>query len=171
MADIFAHYAETASVVDDGTRRIELSIGDVGGLELAYLGVENSGQRVDALLTLPEARALAEAIHAIDPDHAERTGGYYLYRIRFTSYPEGAWITEVIDGEEYSWINESWTPPGWDPGPEWVERYGNGFFWPSVKREYKSLSSAKSRVKLIESFGATAVVERSSRITWPEVGQ
>ncbi|MCV7157995.1 hypothetical protein H7J55_11020 [Mycolicibacterium brisbanense] len=104
----------------------------------------------------------------MDPEHRPSSRGYYLYRVEIVKYPEGAWIFEDVDGEEYSWINEDWQPEGWDPDEEWVARYGSKFFWPSTKREYRSKSSARERAKLIEFFGATAVVVRSSLITWPE---
>lgn len=63
---------------------------------------------------------------------------------------------------------KSGEPEGWNPDEEWVAQYGREFFWPSTKREYRSEKAAKSRAKLIEHFGATAKVVRSSLITWPE---
>lgn len=43
------------------------------------------------------------------------------------------------------------------------------FVWPVTNKVYGSRSTAEKRRKLLESYGATAVVEQSSRITWPEV--
>lgn len=167
--DSFTHYVEPNPVVNDGTRRIDVSLGEVGGLELAYIGVQSSVNRVDALLTLPEVRDLVDALRGIDPEYQPPTCGYYLYRVVITKYPAGAWISEIVDGEEHSRINEDWAPDGWDPGEDWLARFGSSrFFWPSTKREYKSQSAARSRARLIESYGATAVVERSSLIAWPE---
>ncbi|AEF34761.1 gp49 [Mycolicibacter sinensis] len=41
------------------------------------------------------------------------------------------------------------------------------FVWPTTNKIYRSRSTAKKRAELIESFGATAAIERSSKITWP----
>lgn len=45
----------------------------------------------------------------------------------------------------------------------------NDFVWPVTNRVYGSQSTARKRAKLLESYGATAVVERSNRIVWPDV--
>ncbi|MCT7365622.1 hypothetical protein A7G45_22415 [Mycolicibacterium llatzerense] len=95
------------------------------------------------------------------------SGGYYLYRVVITKYPDGALFYYDDDGETFGDVDPDWEPEGWDPDEEWVAQYGRNFFWPSTKREYRSEKSAKSRAKLIEHFGATAEVIRSSLITWP----
>lgn len=95
--------------------------------------------------------------------------GDYLYRVRVTSYPEGSW--EQIGPEEADmWIpTPGWRPPGWRPQGEYTRILGTDeFVWPVTNKVYGSHSTAKKRADLIESFGATAVVERSSRITWPD---
>lgn len=97
---------------------------------------------------------------------------YYLYRVQITSMPRGStWEEELPDGETIGGIDEDWVPPGWEPNEEWTARHGGNFFWPSTRREYKSRSAAKARARLIESFGATCIVQRSSAIEWPEDGQ
>lgn len=111
---------------------------------------------------------IKDANLGIDPEYQPAARGYYLYRVEIVKYPEGAWTFQEVDGEEYSWINEDWQPEGWAPDEGWAAQYGERFFWPSTKYEYRSQSSAKSRARLIESFGATAVVVRSSLITWDE---
>jgi len=95
--------------------------------------------------------------------------GDYLYRVRVTSYPEGAWES-IGDPEADMWIpTPGWRPPGWRPQGEYVRLHGTDeFVWPTTSHVWASYSTAKKRANLIESFGAIAVVERSSRITWPE---
>ncbi|MEX7474241.1 hypothetical protein AB4Z39_31595 [Mycobacterium adipatum] len=94
--------------------------------------------------------------------------GDYLYRVRVTSYPEGAF--ECIDEDSDYWIpTPGWRPPGWRPQGDYVRLHGTDeFVWPTTTHVWGSYKTAKKRADLIESFGATAVVERSSRITWPE---
>lgn len=93
----------------------------------------------------------------------------YLYRARVVSYPAGSHITRIAWGDRFECPINGWAPPGWVPSQEYIDRFGTTeFFWPKDCVEYKSRSSAKRRAELFESFGATAVVERSSRITWPE---
>lgn len=96
--------------------------------------------------------------------------GDYLYRVRVTSYPEGSW-EQIGDPEADLWIpTPGWQPPGWRPVGDYVRLHGTDeFIWPTTTHVWGSATTAKRRVKLFESFGATAIVERSSRITWPEV--
>lgn len=96
---------------------------------------------------------------------------YYLYRVQITSMPKGStWEEELPDGETIGGIDYDWTPPGWEPNEDWAAQHGGNFFWPSTRREYKSRSAAKERARLIESFGATCIVQRSSPVEWPEDG-
>ena len=174
MTENFVHYVEPSEVVSDGTRQVHVSSGTVGGLELYYLGVEADARRVDLVLNVDELRSLTRVLKGTDPNadprEGLRTGGYYLYRVVITSYPEGAlYFYDIGDGDRYG-EPDTWRPEGWEPDAEWLERFGDKFFWPSTKFEYKSKSSAKSRAKLIESYGATAKVIQSSLITWPESG-
>lgn len=93
----------------------------------------------------------------------------HLYRVQIVAYPKGALITDEMD-PEWADPDPSWQPEGWDPSEAWIEICGRGsrdFFWPSTYREYRSRSSAVRRKKLIESFGATCIVQRSARIEWP----
>ena len=169
MSDTFTHYAELPSVIDDGSRRVHLSLGSLSGLELAYLGVAADGKNVDTVLTLPEVRKLVSTLQSIDPEYHPHTGGYYLYRVVITKFPEGALFFYTHDGEEFGDIDPDWEPVDWNPDEEYVSRFGSRkFFWPSTKYEYRSQSSARSRARLIESFGATTEIVRSSLITWPE---
>lgn len=102
-----------------------------------------------------------------------RFNGEYLYRVRVTRYPDGAFEPIEIDPdhpEDAIWIPvPGWAPPGWRPGGRYVEILGTSeFVWPVTNKVYASQSTAKKRADLLESYGATAVVERSSRIVWPE---
>jgi hypothetical protein len=100
--------------------------------------------------------------------------GDYLYRVRITRYPDGAWqpITAIDPDhpEDAIWIpTPGWRPPGWRPQGDYVRLHGTDeFVWPTTTHVWGSYSTAKRRADLIESFGATAVVERSSRIVWPD---
>jgi hypothetical protein len=98
----------------------------------------------------------------------------YLYRVQIVAYPEGALRPTYFD-PDLMVEDPSWKPEGWAPDEEWIERFGkhtgDQFFWPSTDREYRSRSSAMKRKRLIESYGAKAIVQRSSRIVWPEDGQ
>ena len=96
--------------------------------------------------------------------------GDYLYRVRVTSFPVGSW-EQIGDPEADYWIpTPGWQPPGWRPVGDYVRLHGTDeFVWPTTTHVWASASTARRRVKLFESFGATAIVERSSRITWPEV--
>ena len=169
MSATFTHYAESHPVIDEPGRRVEVSMGDVGGMELVYLGVGAPAPHVDVLMTVAESRQLVKALQSCDMELQDRTGGYYLYRVVITKYPEGALDFYEDGGEQYGYVDQDWRPEGWEPDEEWLQRFGDRFFWPSTKFEYKSQSSARARAKLIESYGATAVVVRSSLITWPEV--
>lgn len=168
MSATFTHYTESHPVIDEPGRRVEVSMGDVGGLELVYLGVAAPAPQADVLMTVAESRQLVKALQSCDVELQDRTGGYYLYRVVITKYPEGAlYFYDAGDGDSYGEPDRDWRPEGWEPDDEWLQRFGDRFFWPSTKFEYKSQSSARARAKLIESYGATAVVERSSLITWP----
>ena len=94
--------------------------------------------------------------------------GDYLYRVRVISYPEGS--HECIDENLDYWVpTPGWRPSGWRPQGNYVRLHGTDeFVWPTTTHVWGSYSTAKKRADLIESFGAEAVVERSSRITWPE---
>lgn len=95
----------------------------------------------------------------------------YLYRARVISYPEGSHKPHRFLGEEWQVPVEGWAPPGWVATTEYIERLGTDqFIWPVVGRQFKNRRTVKRRVELLESYGATAVVERSTRIEWPEVG-
>lgn len=93
--------------------------------------------------------------------------GEYLYRVRVIRYPDGAF--ECVDTDADLWLRTpGWRPPGWRPSGDYVQRLGTDeFVWPVTNKVYASHSTAKKRADLLESYGATAVIERSSRITWP----
>lgn len=91
--------------------------------------------------------------------------GQYLYRVRVTAWPPGSHRRTACGLAPV----QGWTPPGWRPTPEYIERLGTcDFVWPTTTHVWASRTSAKKRADLIASFGATTVIERSSRITWPD---
>lgn len=93
----------------------------------------------------------------------------YLYRVVIVEYPKGARTLSEYGGE---YTNYSWQPEGWSADEEYVQRMrSDRFFWPSTDREYKSRSGAVARKKLIESFGARCIIQRSAPIVWPADGQ
>lgn len=95
--------------------------------------------------------------------------GDFLYRVRVTGYPEGSW-EQIGDPEADMWIpTPGWRPPGWRPVGNYTQIMGTDeFVWPVTNQVYGSRSTATKRKKLLESYGATAVVEQSSRIVWPD---
>ena len=94
--------------------------------------------------------------------------GEYLYRVRVIRYPDGAF--ECIDTSADIWEPvPGWRPPGWRPVGNYTQIMGTDeFVWPVTNKVYASPTTARKRVALLESYGATAVVERSSRIVWPD---
>lgn len=95
--------------------------------------------------------------------------GEYLYRVIVISYPEDSLDFYDHDGEKWSEPKPDWQPPGWRPEGNYVEIMGTSeFVWPVTNQVYGSQGTARKRAKLLESYGATAIVERSSQITWPK---
>lgn len=95
----------------------------------------------------------------------------YLYRVVIIEYPKGALVPSMYDPDTLI-EDPDWEPEGWEATDEWIERFAHDrFFWPSTYKEYKSRSGAMARKRLIESYGAKCIVQRSARIVWPEDGQ
>lgn len=98
---------------------------------------------------------------------------HYLYRVQITEWPEGS-MKPSQWCPDFSYPDPTWEPEGWDPDPEWIERVGRNtgsqFFWPKTDRVYRSRSSAVKLRNLLESYGAKAIIQRSSQIVWPEDG-
>ncbi|MBF6368372.1 hypothetical protein IU469_22000 [Nocardia puris] len=96
-----------------------------------------------------------------------------MYRVQVTSWPQGSMRQDPHD-PDCSYPDRSWRPPNWSPSPQWVGRYGgdtgDAFFWPKTDRWYRSRSSAARLRKLLESYGATAIIQRSAPILWPHDG-
>ncbi|MCF8609999.1 hypothetical protein L5G28_07470 [Gordonia sp. HY285] len=89
------------------------------------------------------------------------------------SFPEGSHevVSHSDDGFEETYLIpvEGWAPPGWRPEGNYVELVGTReFVWPTTRKVYHSRSTAKNRADLLESYGATAVIERSNPIIWPD---
>lgn len=91
-----------------------------------------------------------------------------LYRVRVDAYPDGAFYQPNPEVDDYWEPTPGWTPPGWRPEGRYVEIMGTSeFVWPVTNKVYQSRSTAKKRAGLLERYGATVKVERSSRIAWP----
>ena len=103
-----------------------------------------------------------------------RFSGEYLYRVRVLSYPDGAFEPvgpiDVEHPEDQAWHPvPGWAPPAWRPRGNYVEIMGTSeFVWPVTNKVYGTRSTAKKRADLLESYGATTVIEQSSRIAWPD---
>lgn len=97
----------------------------------------------------------------------------YLWRVQIVGMPDDALLSYTTsDGETEFYINDEWSPDGWEPDAEYVERMGtHRFVWPTTNKTWKSRSSAVERARLLESFGATVVVQRSGPVVWPADGQ
>jgi hypothetical protein len=100
----------------------------------------------------------------------------YLYRVRIIAYPDGACEPMHHPASECAgdhWVPvPGWSPVGWKPEGNYVQILGTSqFVWPTTNKLYRSRSTAKKRAQLLESFGATVVIERSSKITWPEADE
>lgn len=96
----------------------------------------------------------------------------YLYRVRITEYPEGSMEPIYYNdgsGEVDDWVPvRGWAPPGWKPEGNYVKLLGTTeFVWPTTRTLYRSRSGAHKRARLLESFGASAAIERSNRLVWP----
>lgn len=95
-----------------------------------------------------------------------------LYRAYIVDAPEFeeyiAWDERYGEREEALWER----PVGWEPDADYVERFkSNKFFEPNTDKWFKSRSSAKARVDLLNSMGYVAIVQRSAPVQWPKDGQ
>lgn len=96
----------------------------------------------------------------------------YLYRVRITAYPHGACVLLqpfLPQSEKWYWLPVAgWEPPGWTPSARYRNTVGGTQFgWPSTNAWYRTRSAALRRARLLESFGAAVVIDRSDEITWP----
>lgn len=91
-----------------------------------------------------------------------------LYRAHIVEQPEFEQyyaFDERYPGERIEWEK----PIGWEPSPEYVERFKtNKWIEPDTRKWFKSRSSAVARVKLLESAGYRAVVQKSAPVRWPD---
>ncbi len=62
-----------------------------------------------------------------------------------------------------------WTPKGWEPTEEYIERFQTDrFIWPAVRKFYLSRSAAVERALLLERYGAKVRLLRSKPIEFEE---
>lgn len=95
-----------------------------------------------------------------------------MYRAHIVEYPEFeeyiAW--DERDGSPSRFVWER--PVGWEPSVDYVERFKTSkFFEPDTDRWFKSRSSAAERVKLLNSMGYRAIVQKSAPVVWPADGE
>ncbi len=100
----------------------------------------------------------------------------YLYRVRITAYPNGACVSTLRfapEANEWHWHDvpvAGWSPRGWTPSPRYRNTIGGDrFSWPDTSKVFRTRAAAVRRARLIESFGASVIIERSREIVWPEV--
>ncbi|WP_172121451.1 hypothetical protein [Actinomyces faecalis] len=87
-----------------------------------------------------------------------------IYRVRITDYPVSMKEWENDPDNQFPW-----EPEGWEPDADYLRTYPDGFFrWPSTRRLYRSRSGALGRAHLIQSYGATCVVEYAD-LEWEEI--
>lgn len=100
----------------------------------------------------------------------------YLYRVRIIAYPEGARVLGQFflpEDQKWYWMPlVGWAPPGWTSSSRYRNTLGGkDFSWPSTNTVYRSLGAARRRARLLESFGASVVIDRSAEIIWPSSAQ
>lgn len=96
--------------------------------------------------------------------------GSHLYRVRVLAYPDGSHEDVDYGGEIWSEPVPGWHPPGWRPVGQYTQIMGTEeFVWPVTNKVYGTRKTAKKRADLLESYGATAVVERSCELVWEAV--
>ncbi|MGZ0653692.1 hypothetical protein [Corynebacterium striatum] len=95
----------------------------------------------------------------------------YLYRAQIIGYPE----FEEYEAFDYRYepCETTWEKPvGWEPDEGYINRFkSNKYFEPNTDKFYRSRSSAKARVDLLNSMGYIAIVQRSAPVKWPADGQ
>lgn len=95
----------------------------------------------------------------------------YLYRAQIIGYPE----FEEYEAFDYRYepFETTWEKPvGWEPDEEYINRFkSNKYFEPDTSKFYRSRSSAKARVDLLNSMGYEAIVQRSAPVEWPADGK
>lgn len=80
-----------------------------------------------------------------------------LYMVEMTGYPaeslEACYRDE--EGNDVYCAKQDWKPEGWDE--HCIATWGvlRSFFWPSVSKVYRSRSSARAKLEIIERWGGT----------------
>lgn len=97
----------------------------------------------------------------------------YMYRAHIIEDPEfETYFTWDHRGDDLVRGIEWNRPVGWEASADYIERFRtNKFFEPDTWKWFKSRSSASSRVKLLESMGYRAIVQRSAPVQWPADGK
>lgn len=91
----------------------------------------------------------------------------HMYRAHIVERPEFERYVAFDDrtGEQ----RVEWSRPvGWEASPAYIERFhSDKFFEPSTDKWFRSRSSAKARVDLLNEMGYRAIVQRSAPVVWP----
>lgn len=101
----------------------------------------------------------------------------HLYRVQIIDQPE--WEERLCfdtykygphEGERYQTYKHC--PVGWVASDDYIAHFGTDkWIEPALEKLWKSRSSAADRVKLLESAGYTAIVQRSAPVEWPTDGK
>lgn len=92
----------------------------------------------------------------------------YVWKLD-VEYPESSHHPEDADIWRAGRPRGDWTPAGWEPDEEYIERFQTKrFIWPTVRRFYLSRSAAVERALLLEHYGAKVRLLRSAPLTFEE---
>ncbi|MBK4144645.1 hypothetical protein GWO57_08350 [Corynebacterium macginleyi] len=95
----------------------------------------------------------------------------YMYRAHIVEEPEFE-AYPAFDERNGERSVEWHRPAGWEASADYIERFRtNKYFEPNTDKWFKSRSSAKERVDLLNSMGYIAIVQRSAPVEWPADGQ
>lgn len=105
-------------------------------------------------------------IHASSTDYNDNPPAT-LYMVEQTHYPAASMTLTYDDdsGESVYVMNPDWKPAGWDE--HCIATWGElrSFFWPSVSKVYRSRSSARAKLDIIECWGGAGRIIIGSA-TW-----
>lgn len=92
-----------------------------------------------------------------------------LYRAHIVEYPEFEEYLAVDNpGTEYAEESWEWRPVGWEADAHYIEKFRTTkWLEPDTNKWFRSRSSAKRRVDLLEAAGYRAVVQQSAPVVWP----
>lgn len=92
----------------------------------------------------------------------------YVWKLD-VEYPADCYHPDDADHWLAGQKRADWTPEGWEPDEEYLERFQTlRFIWPAVRRFYLSRSAAVDRALLLEYYGAKVRLYRSKPLEFEE---